>query len=183
MKKYLKHFVIALIAYLSIVTIVSAGSLLKPGVGGGLLIPLNFSGLVITVASPLTVSGTSSSTITGDGSVSTIGGGLTVSGQLKASSSVVYIYRLITASTTLSSDYFIGIGTSTNLQITLPSATTTVGLVYIIKDVVNIASSTTSTITTATSTQGIDGAGTTTTIPSLYGIKRFFSNGSNWFTW
>ncbi len=78
MNKIYKILVIALIVLLGTSTIVTAKSLLSPGVANGLLEPLNFSSLVITVASPFTVTGTNPSVITGDGSNSYVGGNLSI---------------------------------------------------------------------------------------------------------
>ena len=70
---------------LMMVVMVNA-ALLHPQKPAGLLAPINLNQLIMTVASPFTVSGNSPSIITGDGTTSTIGSSLMVNDFLQVSS-------------------------------------------------------------------------------------------------
>lgn len=71
--------------------------------------------------------------------------------------------------------------TSAGFTVTLPTAVGVAGKTYILKNV----STSTNTITMAsTSSQTIDTASAgSTTIAASTGVKRFISDGANWFTW
>jgi len=85
-------------------------ALLRPGVSGGLLAPIDLSGLVMTMASPLTIDGTSNdAVIAADSATSTIPGNLSLLGHLLPSpdgtldiGSVTRTFRNVYASGTLS---------------------------------------------------------------------------------
>lgn len=66
--------------------------------------------------------------------------------------------------------------------VTLPSASVVgAGKTYVLK---NVTSSTNTLTMASTSSQTIDGAAAgSTTIAAAYGVKRFISDGANWFTW
>ncbi len=90
MKKYFQIGISIVIgAILGTALFASAAPILQPG-RGSLLAPLNLNNLIITAASPFTVAGSSSSTITGDGTTSTIGSALTVNGSLKVVGNVQF---------------------------------------------------------------------------------------------
>lgn len=102
--------------------LVTSAALLTPGRDGGLLAPLDFSSLVITVASPFTISGSATSTISGSGT-STIGSSLVINGN-------IYPNRYGAGSSTVASSTLYELGNQVIVSSVIDYTTTSIPLVW-----------------------------------------------------
>lgn len=181
-KAITKKIVIALIALVILLYGgTTSAALLTPNTPGGLLSPFDLSGLIVSVASPFKVNGTATSTITGDGTESTIGGGLAVTGGIRGKVLVLNASTTYTLNTT---DFYLGVASATPQRVlTLPSATSSPGRIYVIKDQSGAANTTNILVQVTLATGQMINNATNTLITANFGSLSLISDGANWYNW